>query len=378
MRIIVLGGGLVGSAMARDLAADKKNTVTIADRDPEVRAALTSRYGLNTVAVDAGDKANLTKAVADFDLVIGSVPGFLGYQMLETVIEAGKNIVDISFFPEDPLQLDAKAKQHGVTAIVDAGLQPGLGNLILGRCMEEYDRVDEFICLVGGLSQVRRWPFEYQSVFSPIDVIEEYTRPARMMRNGEVVIEPALSGIELIDMPRVGTLEAFNSDGLRTVLDTVDVPNMVEKTLRYPGHAERMRMLREMGMFSADKIDVGGQLVAPLDVTTKLMFNAWAPRDNEFDLVSLRIVIRGAKAGNPCTTTVDLYDEHDVTNNVTAMARTTGYTCTSAARMLLAGLYHDTGVKPLEFVGAQQAAYDSIISDLAARNIILEISEDQG
>jgi saccharopine dehydrogenase-like NADP-dependent oxidoreductase len=375
MRIIVLGGGLVGSAMARDLAVDNNYEVTIADRDPAVRASLSSQYGLKTVDVDATNKTKLTNAVSDFDLVIGAVPGFMGYQMLETVIEAGKDIVDICFFPEDSLQLDTKAKQHGVTAITDAGLQPGLGNLILGRYIEEYDLVDEFVCFVGGLPQVRRWPFEYQSVFSPIDVIEEYTRPARMMRNGKLVVEPALSGIELVDMPKVGTLEAFNSDGLRTVLDTVNVPNMVEKTLRYPGHAERMRMLRELGLFGEDKIEVAGQLVAPLDVTSKLIFDTWQPRENEFDLVSLRILIKGQKAGKTCTATVDLYDEHDVTNNVTSMARTTGYTCTSAARMLLAGLYNEKGIKPLEFVGANKAAYDSIVSDLAARNIILEFSE---
>ncbi len=378
MRIIVLGGGLVGSAMARDLAADNNNEVTIADRNPAVREDLTSQYGLNTVELDATDKAGLTKAVSGFDLVIGAVPGFMGYQMLETVIEAGKDIVDISFFPEDPMQLDAKARQNGVTAITDAGLQPGLGNLILGRYIEEYDRVDEFVCYVGGLPQVRRWPFEYQSVFSPIDVIEEYTRPARMKRNGELVIEPALSGIELIDMPHVGTLEAFNSDGLRSVLDTVDVPNMVEKTLRYPGHAERMRMLREMGLFSEDKIEVGGQQVAPIDVTTKLMFDTWQPRENEFDLVLLKIVIKGQKAGKPCITSFEMYDEHDVVNNVAAMARTTGYTCTSTARMVLAGIYNEKGIKPLEFVGANKAAFDGIISDLAARGIVLDITEDQG
>ncbi|MFC1481626.1 saccharopine dehydrogenase C-terminal domain-containing protein [Candidatus Neomarinimicrobiota bacterium] len=378
MRIIVLGGGLVGSAMARDLAADNNFAVTIADRNPAVREALSSQYGLRTIDVDATNKADLTKAVGEFDLVIGSVPGFMGYQMLETVIEAGKDIVDISFFPEDPMQLDAKARQHGVTAITDAGLQPGLGNLILGRYIEEYDSVDEFVCYVGGLAQVRRWPFEYQSVFSPIDVLEEYTRPARMMRNGKLAVKPALSEIELIDMPHVGTLEAFNSDGLRTLLDTVDVPNMVEKTLRYPGHAERMLMLRELGLFSRDKIVVDGQKVAPIDVTSKLMFDAWQPRENEFDLVSLRIEIKGQKAGKPCTTTFDMYDEHDLTNNVTSMARTTGYTCTSAARMVLAGLYNEKGIKPLEFIGANKAAFDSIVSDLAARDIMLDIKEVQG
>ena len=209
-------------------------------------------------------------------------------------------------------------------------------------------------------------------------MIEEYTRPARMMRNGKLVVKPALSEIELIDMPRVGTLEAFNSDGLRTVLDTIDVPNMVEKTMRYPGHAERMRMLRVMGLFSDEKINVGGHMVAPLDVTSKLMFDAWQPRENEHDLVSMRISIEGQKGGKPCTTTFDLYDEHDVVNNVTSMARTTGYTCTSTARMLLAGLYQEKGVKPLEFIGANKAAYDSILSDLAVRNIVIEINEDQG
>src|SRR5690606_37486262 len=132
--------------------------------------------------------------------------------------------------------LDALAKEQGVTAVVDCGLAPGLGNILFGRLNEELDSIDTFLCHVGGLPVVRRKPYEYAAVFSPLDVIEEYTRPARFIENGALVVRPALSDVEKMDLPGVGTLEAFNSDGLRTLAVTMKAPNMKEKTLRYPGH----------------------------------------------------------------------------------------------------------------------------------------------
>ena len=383
-RVLVLGGGLVGSAIARGLSRATSRglsraegpQVTVADSSPRVRADLAERYGLATADLDVADEQALTRAAREVDLVVGAVPGFLGYRMLETVIRAGRNVVDISFFPEDPLTLHQLAVEKNVTAVVDAGLAPGLSNLVLGRYHQEYDPLDSFVCYVGGLPRVRKWPFEYHSVFSPQDVIEEYTRPARMKVGGQLVTRPALSDLELVDLPRIGTLEAFNTDGLRTLLATVPVPDMREKTLRYPGHAERMRLLRDTGFFRREPLDIDGRQVAPIEVTSRLLFSAWQPEGEGQDLAVMRVSISGRLQGRRITTIVDLYDEYDAATRTTAMARTTGGTCAAVARLVLDGGYSEPGIRPLEYLGADKGVYRRLLKDLAGWGIKLGIRQE--
>jgi saccharopine dehydrogenase-like NADP-dependent oxidoreductase len=375
MQVLVLGGGLVGSAIARNLSRDESLAITVADFSREVCKVLKEQYGLHSIQLDVSDEQALTKAVKQVDLVVGAVPGSLGYAMLETVIRAEKDIVDISFFPEDPLTLHQLALDHGVTAVVDAGLAPGLSNLVLGRYQREYDPLDHFACYVGGLPKLRKWPFEYQSVFSPADVIEEYIRPVRMKIGGQLVTREALSDRELIDLPRIGTLEASNTDGLRTLLSTVQVPNMLEKTLRYPGHSERMRLLRDTGFFSPDPLDIKGHPIAPLDVTSRLLFQAWQPEEDGHDLAVMRVILSGLLDGRHISTTIDLFDEYDPVTDTTAMARTTGYTCAAVVRLVMSGGYHDPGIRPLEYMGEDKEVYRQLLKDLAEWGITLNFTQ---
>ena len=368
MKIVVLGGGRVGGAMARDLARDPQFEVTVVDASEGALSRL-AESGLKTGRADLGDPEAVRRAVRDHDLVVGAVPGFMGFNTLKAVLEADKDVVDISFFDEDPFLLDELARERGRIAIMDCGVAPGCSNLVLGRMAAELDRVDNFTCMVGGLPAVRSWPFEFKAVFSPIDVIEEYIRPARFKRFGEMVTLPALTDVEPVDFPGVGTLEAFNTDGLRSLLRTMDVPSMVEKTLRYPGHADKMRMLRETGFFGTEPMEAGGARVRPLDVTAKLLFSSWQLGPGEEDFTVMRIVVEGEKDGRRARYAWDLLDRFDRETNTTSMARTTGYTCTAAVRMVAAGLYDRRGISPPEFVGRDAGAYAFIISELAARGI---------
>ncbi len=369
--VMVLGAGMVGSAIARDLAGEQK--VTVADIDPK-RLDVLSRGGLSTRRVDISDSEQLRGAVADQDLVIGAVPGFLGFSTLKTVVEAGKSAVDISFFEEDPFELDENARENGVTAVVDCGVAPGMGNIILGfhdRTM----RVDFFECLVGGLPVKRSWPFQYKAPFSPIDVLEEYIRPARMMENGEIVAKPALSEPEYVELEPVGTLEACNTDGLRTLLRTMKTPTMREKTLRYPGHIEYVRVLLDSGFFSKDPVDVGGVAVAPIDLTAKLLFRKWRLGRDEPDITLMRIRISGEEGGAPKEYTYDLFDQYDEETGTLSMARTTGYTCSSVARLLLRGEFRRKGVCPPEYVGAEEGCFHQVMGDLRDRGVIYRVAE---
>ena len=369
MKILVLGAGLVGGPMAADLAREPTFDVTVADRRAEPLEALARAHRVSVIERDLSDPKAVFALASAHDLVLSAVPGFLGYRTLEAILEAGKSAVDIAFFPEDALRLDALAKARGVTALVDLGVAPGMSNVLAMHAHRSLERTESILTYVGGLPRVRRWPYEYAAVFSPIDVIEEYTRPARYVEHGRMVTRPALSDPELLDFPGVGTLEAFNTDGLRTMAVTMDVPNMKEKTLRYPGHIEKMAVLRETGFFRAEPVLVNGVPVRPIDVTAALLFPMWKLPPSEADVTVMRVIVEGEERGAKVRVSWDLFDERDAASGVHSMARTTGYTATAAVRMLARGLFAERGVIPPELLGNHPACVRHLLSELAARNV---------
>jgi saccharopine dehydrogenase-like NADP-dependent oxidoreductase len=369
-RIVVLGGGLVGRVIARDLAREKGFRVVVADRDEGVLARRRAE-GLATVGLDLADDAAVRRAIADADVVVGAAPGHMGYRQLRLVIEAGKPYADIAFMPEDFLELDGLARERGVTAVVDCGVAPGLSNLLCGRAHHEFDSVERLLILVGGLPKNRVWPFEYRVVFSAVDVIEEYTRPARWVERGELVTRPALTDVELVDLPRVGTVEAFNTDGLRSLATTLHAPFMKEKTLRWPGHVEKMRMLRETGFLSQDPVALPGGRVRPYDLTTKLLFDAWRLHEGDSDLTVMRVEATGALGGRRQTWTWDLYDEADPVTGFHSMARTTGFPCAIVARLLARGELSRPGVQPPERLAGDDRFFEGLMEGLRARGVTI-------
>jgi len=371
MHIVVLGGGRVGAAMVRDLAADARLTVTLVDAAAEALAGFAAEGRVGTRQADLSQATAIHAAIADADLVLGAVPGHMGFATLKAILEAGKNAVDISFFAEDAFELDALAREKGLTAIVDCGVAPGCSNLLLGKMEQELDEVSSFACYVGGLPIVRRWPYEYKAPFSPSDVIEEYVRPSRLRENGKLVVKPALADAELIDFPGIGTLEAFVTDGLRSLLLTSKVPTLVEKTLRYPGHREKMAMLRESGFFGEEEITLkSGAKVRPVELASHLLFPLWQLDPREEELTVMRVVVEGVKSGQGVRHTFDLHDRTDRESGTSSMARTTGYTATSAIRLYVDGIYREPGIAPPEFLGRKADCCDRIFADLAARGVV--------
>lgn len=374
-KIIVLGAGMVGSAIAIDLA--KKHTVTVADLSDKVLQRLNQKNSsIQTLQLNVKDKALLTSAITPFDIVVCAVPGFMGFETLKAIIEAGKNVVDISFFPENSLELDALAKQKGVTAIVDCGVAPGMDNIILGYYNEKM-KLTDFECLVGGLPKVKKWPFNYKAPFSPVDVIEEYTRPARYVENGNIVIKPAMSDIEHVDFPRVGTLETFNSDGLRSIIYTMShIPNMKEKTMRYPGHIEKVTALRDSGFFSKEPVVVNGTEIIPLEFTSKILFNEWKLGETEEEITVMRVTVTGDENGVTKKVTYNVYDEYNKETQTSSMARTTGYTATAAVGLLLNGLFTEKGVFPPELVGKHEKCFNHFIEHLKEHGVVYTKEEE--
>ncbi len=453
--VVVLGTGLVGSAIAVDLHSDFN--VTAVDIDQEALGRLNRQHGIKPVAADLSDQARLTAAVHNADIVVGALPGSMGYRMIETLAPEKKDIVDISFFPENPFTLDKLAKDNGITVITDCGVAPGMGNIILGYHNHRIE-VESYECYVGGLPVVREWPWEYKAVFSPIDVIEEYTRPARYVENGHLVVREALSDPQMLHFDGIGTLEAWNSDGLRTLIRTMQVPDMIEKTLRYPGCIEYLRVLREAGFFSYEEINVKGVPVRPIDVTAALLFPKWKLKPGEEDFTVMRIIIKGrepkggraaatdplpkpekantdrhrspekantlrdrdqekadphryqgpevrlgdksspgstspkdknaedspgksgkdedegkspeaAGRGRPVKYVWELMDSYDRETGTISMARTTGYTCTAAVKLLASGMFPRKGICPPEYLGEDENNFRFILKHLEERGV---------
>lgn len=370
-KIIVLGAGLVGKAMALDLS--KEYEVTSVDINEQALKAASSS-GLTVQKLDFSNAELLKEAIQHFDLVVGAVPGFMGFETVRTVIEAGKNMVDISFFPEDPFLLDDLAKKNNVTVVTDCGVAPGMSNIILGYHNQRM-KIHSYECLVGGLPVVREWPFEYRAVFSPIDAIEEYIRPARYIQNGAEVIREALSDAELINFPNVGTLESWNSDGLRSLIKTMpNIPNMIEKTLRYPGCIEYLKVLRSIGFFSQEEIEVKGVKIKPIDLTAKLVFPQWKLKPGEEEFTIMRIRIEGEENGEAKKYEYNLLDRTDRSTQTLSMARTTGYTCTAVANLVAANKFARKGICPAEFVGEEESNFRFVMGYLKTRRILVDLN----
>jgi saccharopine dehydrogenase-like NADP-dependent oxidoreductase len=370
MKILVLGAGLVGGPMAIDLARNGEFEVTSADYSSEALSRLTDIDGIKTVQADLDDVETLKSLVRDHDLVISAVPGFMGFRTVERIIECGKNVVDIAFFPEDMFLLDAKAREMNVTAICDIGVAPGMSNVLIAYGASKLDTLEKGITYVGGLPVIRTWPFEYKAVFSPIDVIEEYTRPARYIDGGRLVVREALSDPELLEFPNIGTLEAFNSDGLRTLATTIKGDYMIEKTLRYKGHIEKMAVLRDTGFFSKEPILINGVMISPLEFTSKLLFPKWKLQEGEEDLTVMQVITEGLKNGVRQRYTWDLYDRFDKATGIHSMARTTGYTATAVARLLAEGLYTRKGVSAPEYLGNDATVVNYLLDRLKERGVV--------
>jgi lysine 6-dehydrogenase len=367
MNITVFGVGLVGSAIVRDLAPEYK--IDAIDLSQSALNLLSEIENVNTIQANVREEGKIAALVQNADLVISAVPGFMGFETLKRIIEAGKNVVDIAFFPEDPFLLDDLAKEKGVTVIVDCGVAPGFCNVMAGYLDTKLDSLSRYLCYVGGLPVEREFPYEYKAVFSPADVIEEYVRPARYVEYGKQVVKEALTDIEKIDFPGVGTLEAFNTDGLRSIMKSFDMPFMKEKTLRFPGHAELMRGYRESGFFSLDPIEVDGQSVIPLNVISKLMFDKWKLQKDQTEFTVMQVEIDGEKKGKKEEHVYYLLDYYDKETNVTSMARTTGYTCTIIARQVLKGMFNQVGICPPEYIGRTEGCMENLLEEYEKRGI---------
>jgi len=378
MRVLVVGCGRMGSAAAEDLSNSLSPAeIVVADRNPMAAKDVVRRIGkgnLSWMQLDATKKEMLVDALKNFDLALGFLPPKLGFHLMEACIQAGKSLVDVSYMPENPLTLHEKAMEANVIIVPSCGLAPGISNLLVGHAVVNLDKAEKVHILVGGLPEKPVPPLGYVITWSPESLIEEYTSKARIVQNGRITEVEALTGLEMVEFPKIGVLEAFYTDGLKTLLYTVrNVDEMWEKTLRYPGHAEKIRLLKDLGFFGIEEITVNGVKLQPRHFTARLLEKQLSKPDVR-DVVALKVEVSGYKKGRKMGYIYTLVDFYDEKSGATAMARTTAYTASIVAKLILERKMGLRGVVPPERLGMDNEIYQHVISELSKRGI--KISEE--
>ncbi len=333
--MLVLGAGLQGCACAFDLLNDPEVTqVTIADLQPERMARFLGRRDdprLRAVTLDVTDHGAVLAAMKGHDAVMSAIPYYFNGPMAKLAVEAGCHFADLGGNTEivmEQKKLDAVAHEKGLSVMPDCGLAPGMVNILAAEGIRRLDQADRVRIFVGGLPQNPEPPLNYQIVYSLEGALDYYTTPSWILRGGQPAEVDALSELEPVKFPEpVGTLEAFHTaGGISTMPFTWKgkVREMEYKTLRYPGHADLMRCIRELGLLGLEPINVKGQKVVPRDAFIAAVTPLLTKPEGR-DLVALRVVVSGTRDGAPHSTTFDLIDYYDEKNGISAMMRTTGY-----------------------------------------------------
>jgi len=369
MNIAVIGTGMVGRLIAVELS--KKYQIYAIDNNINNLNKLTKHNNkIITKKVDIRNE-DFLKYLEDTELIINCVPGFMGFETSKKILEK-KTCVDISFMPEDCKGLKNIADEAKTALYPDAGVAPGLSNMIVGNLTSK-NNLKEIKIMVGGLPIEKNPPWNYKAPFSPIDVIEEYTRPARIKINGDIKTVEALTGLIDFEFEDVGKLEAFLTDGLRTLLTTEltkDIPTLLEYTIRYPGHSEMVSKLIEDGKLDDTLESHNGKTTSQKEITTKKLFKEWKLTENDKEFTLLIITAKTIKDEDiSCI----VYDEWR--DGWSSMSRTTGLTACAIANLIIDRNLKETGIITLEELGTNQDYFDYITNYLDKKEISINFSD---
>lgn len=363
-RVLHIGCGLVGSIIAENLAEDFD--VTVADVNDDRLERLHERLPQVSAVRISGEPEELTElARGGFDIATGAVTGRYAHSNAEAILRAGVSVCDISSFgPNDDMSvIDNAAYKAGCFYIPEIGIAPGMTNFLVGRGAALLERVENVLIYVGGFPKDPKPPFNYQATWSPADVIEEYYSQVRTIRNGKAETVRAVDCLHEIEFEPLGKLEAFVTDGLGTLTETIEADNMAEMTLRWPGHAEQMLLLREMGLFEEEPVRLGGVELVPREVLSDILLPMWEmdAESGDRDLLAFRVIVEGSDGDYSVTRTWELLSEYDEVTHRTAMSRATGLTCALFARAALDGKIDRTGLVPPELLAENDALYRFIM-----------------
>jgi lysine 6-dehydrogenase len=373
MKLLSVGCGYIGSVLAEEIVQSLDfDKLIICDSTKEKIVETAKKLGerIFPLQLDISNYSNLLEIIDKVDLVIGLSPGRLGFNVMKACVEKKKNLIDLSFMAEDPFLFQKSALEGGVIIIPDCGVAPGLSNILIGKASSQLDEVEDVLIYVGGLPQNPILPLNYKVTWCVEDLFEEYTRKAKIIRNGKTVEVDALEGLEEIEFEGLGKFEAFFTDGIRTLHDTIKANNMWEKTLRYLGHAEKIKLIKKLGLLKKEPLTSAN--MSPWE----FMCNFWEENLSFFeekDFVLMRIKVSGRKGSTKFLHTYEVIDYFDEKRNITAMGRSTAYTAFAVIKLMIENRINRKGVTPPEILGMDKKLFEEINHTLKEKD--LEIKE---
>lgn len=369
-KVIILGAGMMGEVMASELSKEKDYDLTIADLNQENLDRISKNCGVKTLTVDFSKAGATGKTVADFDLIVGALPKFLAAQTAMEVLSTGVDMVEVSGLDyanktqEEREAMENAAAKTGATIALGIGLAPGMINVLTGYAASKLDKAENATLLVGGLPVIRQQPYEYKLVFSLIGTLGQFVFPVKVVKNHKIEIQEACSEVNLIDFPNLGTLEAFTTNGLTSLMHTHKdlIPNMKEMTLRYPGHTEKIKFLRDSGLLSYDYVDFQGMKVRPVDFTSQTLLPLWKLKPGERELTVVNCDISGMQDGKHVNYHWECLDYFDDSTGYTSMARTTCFPALIMAKLITDGKFsYSGGLCHPEYIGQKHDIFDMLM-----------------
>ncbi len=383
MRMLVLGGGLMGRAAAWDMCRQPDvGEVTIADVDGQ-RAKEAAEFArsdcVRHMELDVKKRDSVLAAMKEADAVLGAVSYTVNLELSELAIEAGVHFNDMggnNTVVAEQLKLDERAKAAGISIIPDTGLAPGMVCPLAMHGVRKMDEARSVRIRVGGLPQKPRPPLNYMLVFSVEGLINEYVEPCVAICGGKIVdnVEPLVDVEEIEFPPPFGKLEAFNTSGGTSTLPHTLLGLVREldyKTIRYPGHADKMRTILELGFMDSTPVDAGGLMVPPRSVLERVI-NKNVPKGGE-DTVLVRVTVEGKKNGKKARAVYEMIDYRDERTGLTAMMRGTALPASIICLMMARG-ETAPGAIPQELA----IDGDRFIEEILARGMPLDVRLEMG
>lgn len=387
MKIMVLGSGLMGPAAAYILLGDPAvSEVVLADMRLEQLEQAKARLGrivsterLRLVQVDLADQAAASAALAPMDVVVAALPSSVVPLGLAAAIAGKTHWVDLSWPPQSELpQLTAAIEQAGTLAIFGCGVEPGLTEIMARYVAEKLDRVDELHIKCGGIPVEPAPPLGYKIVFGGARL--PLREPdAHVVEQGELKTAPRYSGVERVYFAGVGEVEAWHEGFMPWLLDLDALKGLqvgTQKTVRWPGYAEKATALRELGLLSSTPVQVRGAAVSPKEVVDTVLYEQVRMQEHDRDITTFRVEALGEKKGHPGRYRVEMVDRFDERTGFTSMARVTAFTGAMVARMIGAGKITGRGVLTPEKVITGKL-FDQLVDELAAEGVTFVLTKEK-
>lgn len=372
MKILITGAGMIGSIVAMELC--RENDVTLFDgSDAALKRVSSKEKNIELIQGSIFDEKKLEGLISTSDVVVIALPGNLAVSVAESALKQRKAVFDISSIPNDVLlgKIRELADENKTLYVPKIGIAPGMTNFLTGRGCVGLDFVKDVKIYVGGIPQKKESPMGYKTVFCLEETLQEYLDPAMVIENGNKKYVEAMSCLHNVDFEGLEGLEAFLTDGLATLAETIPAENMSEFTIRWPGHIQQIKNLIALGMFDKNEDDFEGMKITPREYLISHLAPLWKmePAKGDKDLTLFRIVVKGTKDGAEVESKWETVDRYDEERNITSMGKCTAFSCTSFIRAWMKSLFTNNGFVFPEKLSVNDSLYRYVMESMAYHGV---------